>query len=124
MPAKKKTTKRSQKTSSRSAQILDAIKACERTGYNPFVELIKIARETVTVDGVEVPATRVSERITIARTLAEYVMPKQKASDAKPGDNELTILLRHFVSDIKGDQSPRTKPKKPGEPTVVLQHFK
>ena len=80
---------------------------CVKHNYNPFEELIDLARsyQDVDVDGkvVRCPVCSPEQRITIAKELAQYIAPKIKAVEVAVDskENEFTMKITHFSEDGK-----------------------
>ena len=83
-----------------------AEKACEDAEYNPFNEMIKIAKETeeITIKNKVITvhkATR-SERIAIAKEVASYVQPKIKSTETEEKSAPTFIIeVQNFGGTVK-----------------------
>ena len=84
---------------------------CEKHDYNPFEELIKLAKGTQEIEiGGEIqilPLCSVEQKIHIAEALAPYLAPKLKNMEIT-GDvkQDYNITVRHFVVNGAHKESP------------------
>lgn len=87
------------------AEVRAAIQSiCEEENYDPFRELVRLAKETVKaeVDGkqVEIPVATVDQKIQIAKEIAAYLAPKIKGLEVKhEHTGGFKFIVQHITED-------------------------